>query len=216
MCAAIPASVAIRDYFAARLAARSPDKRDDFLGDLTAAGEAGTLSADELVCGIAFLIIAGHETTKNLIASGVLTLAEHADQLELLRGDPELLESAIEELLRFHSPLQKISRWTGAPVAFGEYDVPEGVLVTALIGAANRDPAAFAHAGQFDIRRARNRHLAFGRGLHVCLGTTLARLESRIALDALLRALPRIDVIDHRWRQISSFRALERLTLSLA
>lgn len=215
MHAAIPASVAIRDYFSNLLASRAAYPGDDFLGDLIAAGEAGTLTADELICGIAFLIIAGHETTKNLIGSGVLTLTEHTDQLELLRREPELIDSAVEELLRFHSPLQKISRWTGAPMPFGEYAVAEGVLVTALIGAANRDPSVFRNPAQFDIRRSPNRHLAFGRGMHVCLGTTLARLEGRIALDALLRALPRIEVVDHRWRGISSFRALERLTLAL-
>ena len=175
---AIPASMEIRDYFTALLRERAASPRDDLLGDLIAAGKAGGLTSDELVFGIAFLLIAGHETTKNLIASGVLTLARHPDQAERLRRQPDLIESAVEELLRFESPFQKFSRWACAPASFGEYSVTEGTLVAALIGAANRDPSVFAQPDEFDIRRSPNRHLAFGKGIHACLGTTLARFKA--------------------------------------
>jgi len=212
--AAVPTGIEIRDYFTGLLRERAAHPREDFLGNVITTARAARLTDDEIIYGTAFLLLAGHETTKNLIASGVLTLADQPDQAQLLRQEPALIESAIEELLRFQSPLQKVSRWAHAPARFGDYEVDAGTLVTALIGAANRDPAVFANPDRFDVRRNPNRHLAFGRGTHVCLGTTLARLESRIAFGALLEALPEFKVLAHQWRLKSAFRALETLTLS--
>lgn len=215
MLTAGPTSMEIRDYFGDLVRGRAARPRDDFLGDLIAAAEAGKLTRDELVFGIAFLVLASHETTKNLIANGMLTLGDHPNAARDLRRQPGLVESGVEELLRFQSPFQKLSRWTASPVSFGEYAVAEGRLVTAIVGAANRDPAVFVDPDTFDIRRTPNRHLAFGRGIHTCLGTALARLEGRIALEELLRTLPEIRIVDHAWRLKSAFRAPERLTLEL-
>lgn len=214
MRAAVPASIQVRDYFADLLRSRLANGQDDLLGQIIAAGKARGLTDDEFIYGIGFLLLAGHETTKNLIASGVLTLAQHPDQADELLRQPLLIATAVEEMLRFQSPFQKFSRWTAAPVSFGEYDVDEGTLVTVLIGAANRDPAVFAEPDRFDIRRAPNRHLAFGKGVHVCLGSALARTESRCAFEGLLGQFPRFRVFDHCWRPKSAFRALGALTLA--
>ncbi|MES2013671.1 MAG: cytochrome P450 [Pseudomonadota bacterium] len=173
------------------------------------------LTAEEYVYGYAFLLWAGHETTKNLIANGILTLIQHPVQLAQLQQEPALLESAIEEILRYECPVQKISRWTHEDVSFGEYLVPAGTLVTALIGAANRDPATFEHPDQFDITRSKNRHIAFGTGIHHCLGALLARTEARIVLGELLPRLQHLTITDYQWRTFSAFRSLERLHLNV-
>lgn len=173
------------------------------------------LTAEEYVYGYAFLLWAGHETTKNLIANGILTLIQHPAQLAKLQQDPALLESAIEEILRYECPVQKLSRWTHEDVSFGEYLVPAGTLVTALIGAANRDPATFEHPDQLDITRSKNRHIAFGTGIHHCLGALLARTEARIVLGELLPGLQHLTVTDYQWRNFSAFRSLERLNLNV-
>jgi len=192
---AVPASLAMREYFA----------RETMPG----------LSADETVYGLAFLVWAGHETTRNLLGSGVLALCEHPEELQRLRERPELARSAVEELLRYTSPVQKLSRWTMEETTFGEYEVPGGTLVTALVGAANRDPAVFADPQRLDLRREQNRHLSFGRGLHACLGAGLARLEAQVAIPALLARFSAIGVIAHRWRPNSALRGLDMLRLSL-
>jgi cytochrome P450 len=124
--------------------------------------------------------------------------------------------SAIEEMLRYECPVQKISRWTHAEVAFGEYRVPAGTLVTALIGAAHRDPAVFDAPDTFDITRQKNRHIAFGTGIHHCLGALLARTEARIVFAELVPRLESLEVVDYRWRTFSAFRSLDWLNLEIS
>ena len=195
MRAAVPDSLAMRDYF----------QRKALPG----------LSAEETVYGLAFLIWAGHETTRNLLASGLLALCEHPEEMRRLRGEPALVKAAVEELLRFTTPVQKLSRWTSAPELFGDYEVAAGTMVTALLGAANRDPAAFSDPQRLDLGRSPNRHLAFGRGLHACLGAGLARLEAQTALPMLLGAFRSIEVVAHRWRPNSALRGLDTLSLAV-
>ena len=144
------------------------------------------LTPAELVAGLVFMLLSGHETTKNLIACGLLTLARRPALLAELKAKPALMPAAIEEMLRYDSPVQKMSRWTHGPATFGDYEVKAGTLMTAMIGAANRDPVAFPSPDEFDLNRPKNRHLAFGFGIHQCAGLSLARLEGRIAIGRFL------------------------------
>jgi cytochrome P450 len=137
------------------------------------------------------LLVAGHETTVNLIGNGMLALLQHPDQLEKLRDDPSLIKSAIEELLRYDGPVE-ISpvRFAREDVTIGGTAIPRGEMVLVVIAAADRDPERFSDPDALDITRTDNRHLAFGKGIHHCLGAPLARMEGQIAIDTLLRRMP--------------------------
>lgn len=211
-------------YFETRLARDTDFPPGSLLGALADRrwGEAGLAfeATDAEAIGACFLfLIAGYETTVNLLATGTLTLLEHPDQLDALRQDPTLLEPAIEEMLRYESPIQRASfRVTREPVQIGARLLEPDQHVAAVLGAANRDPDKFPDPDRFDIRRQPNRHLAFGLGAHRCLGEKLARLEARIVFSALLeRGFP-LELGDTapRWRPQSMFRALESLPLNLA
>jgi cytochrome P450 len=152
------------------------------------------LTEPELLHNCIFLLNAGHETTTNLIGNGMHALLTHRDQLERLQAEPALLTPAIEELLRFESPLQLNNRLLTAPVAFSARELPAGAFVTLGVGAANRDPAQFALPDRLDIARKPNLHVAFGHGAHACAGMNVARLEARIAIGALTRRFPRIEL----------------------
>ena len=174
-------------------------------------------SEPELLHNCIFLLNAGHETTTNLIGNGVHALMTHRDQLERLAGDPDLMPTAVEELLRFESPLQLNNRVTTAPMTLGGVDLPAGTFLTLGIGAANRDPAEFADPDRLDLGRKPNRHVAFGHGAHACAGMNVARLEARVAIGALLARYPRIALAgppqrDRRLR----FRGFRALPVSLA
>lgn len=145
------------------------------------------LGLEELVQNCIFLLNAGHETTTNLIGNGIAALLDHPDQLALLRNDPALINSAVEEFLRFESSNQLGNRRASEPVEIAGQAMPAGTLVTLCIGAANRDPAVFADPDRLDITRAPNPHLAFGGGAHTCAGMSLARMEGRIAIDRMIR-----------------------------
>jgi cytochrome P450 len=174
-------------YLGDLLAARRADPRDDLLARLAGAEVDGErLTHAELLGFFQLLLLAGSETTTNLISNAVLCLGEHPAQLARLRAEPGLLPSAIEEVLRYRSPLQWMYRVARRDVNLGGASVPAGALVLAVIGAANRDPSAFPDPGRFDIARSPNPHLAFGHGPHFCLGAPLARLEARVALADLL------------------------------
>ena len=148
------------------------------------------LSATELLHNCIFLLNAGHETTTNLIGNGVHALLTQREQYERLVAEPALLPTAVEELLRFESPLQLNNRVAAAAIELPGFVVPEGHFITLAIGAANRDPAVFDAPDRLDITRKPNHHLAFGHGAHACAGMNVARLEARIALGALARRLP--------------------------
>jgi cytochrome P450 len=177
----------IDGYLGDLLAARRADPRDDLLTRLAGAEVDGErLTHVEIRGFFQLLLLAGSETTTNLISNAVLCLSENPEQFARLRAEPDLLPSAIEEVLRYRSPLQWMYRIARRDVDLGGAAVPAGTMVLAVIGAANRDPAAFPDPGRFDITRAPNPHLAFGHGPHFCLGAPLARLEARVALADLL------------------------------
>jgi cytochrome P450 PksS len=162
---------------------------DDLLTALVRAEEAGDkLSEDELVAMTFLLLVAGHETTVNLIGNGVLALLEHPDQLERLRAEPQLIEKAVEELLRFAGPLEMATeRYAREDVLVAGVVIPRGSVVFAALASANRDAAQFLDPDRLDVARQPNRHLAFGLGPHFCLGAPLARMEGQVAIGALLR-----------------------------
>ncbi len=152
------------------------------------------LTESELLHNCIFLLNAGHETTTNLIGNGLHALISHRDQLERLAAEPALADSAVEELLRFESPLQLNNRLTTESMTIGEKTIPAGAFLTLGVGAANRDPDQFDRAEHLDIGRSPNNHLAFGQGRHACSGMNVARLEGRIAFAAVARRFPSIDL----------------------
>ncbi len=195
------------------------DPEADVLTRLIAGDAQGQLSEAELLHNCIFLLNAGHETTTNLIGNGVHALLTHREQLERLQRDPRLIHSAVEELLRYESPIQLNNRLTLAPLALSDCELPAGLFVTLGIAAANRDAAQFANPHQLDITRKPNNHLSFGQSSHACSGMNVARLEARLALGALVRRFPKMELDlsrpperDGRLR----FRGFKRLHLCLA
>jgi hypothetical protein len=176
-----------------------------------------SLTEKELHHQCIFLLNAGHETTTNLIGNGVWALIRNPAQLERLRADPALVPAAIEEMLRYDGPIQLNNRRLIAPLALAGGTLPEGMLITIGIGAANRDPAQFADAERFDVGRKPNRHLAFGQGEHVCVGMNVARMEGRIALARLVARFLRIELAGtpERDRRVR-FRGFRKLPLRVA
>jgi cytochrome P450 len=159
--------------------------------------EGPSLSGDELVGSSVLLMIAGHETTVNLIGNGLLCLLRNPEQMEKLRGNPDLIDSAVEEMLRFESPVARGTfRVTAEDVEFSGTVIPRGSFVAPLIGAANRDPRVFPNPNAFYIERRGNKHLAFGNGSHYCLGAQLARLEARVVFKYLLKRFTDIQLAD--------------------
>jgi hypothetical protein len=205
----------LRELVAAR-AAHPGDPDADVLTRLMRGDADGRLSEAELLHNCIFLLNAGHETTTNLIGNGLHALLQHRDQLERLVAEPGLLGTAVEELLRFESPLQLNNRLSTAPIALGDRELPAGLFITLAIGAANRDPAVFAEPDQLDIARKPNPHLAFGQAAHACSGMNVARLEARIAIGRLLARYPRIAAAGapERDRRVR-FRGLRHLPVSL-
>lgn len=188
---AIAAAAEFSDYMRVLGEARRAAPRDDLVSHLIAAEDGGKkLSGDELVASAILLLNAGHEASVNAFGNGVVALLAHPEQLDRVRSDESLVEPAIEEMLRFDSPLQLFERTARKELVLAGVTVPAGGKVAALLGAANRDPAAFAKAEDLDVSRRPNHHLAFGAGLHHCLGAPLARMELQISLPALLRRCP--------------------------
>jgi cytochrome P450 len=180
----------MRPYVAAQVEKRRATPSDDLLSRLVDAEVDGERLTEEEILGFfQLLLLAGSETTTNLINNAMLSLLEHPEQQERLRTTPELIPSAIEEVLRYRSPLQAVFRKTTCDVAMHGQTIPAGSLVLPMIGSANRDPSQFAQPDRFDILRDPNPHIAFGHGPHFCLGAPLARLEGRIALEDLLTRL---------------------------
>jgi cytochrome P450 len=184
------AVMAFDGLFRGLIAERRKDPKDDLLSALVAAEESGDkLTEGELLATCRLILVAGHETTVNLIANGVLQLLRHPDQLEVFRGDWELAASVVEEVLRFDPPVQLTGRIAMEDAEFDGVKVPKGHSAICLIGAANRDPERFPEPELFDVRRGDDRHLSFGFGIHFCLGAPLARLEGQIALRTLFQRL---------------------------
>jgi cytochrome P450 PksS len=213
----LPQVILFMRYLRRLIAERRAEPRDDLVSALVRAEEAGdVLSEDELLAMVFLLLVAGYETTVNLIASGTLALLQHPEQCERLRADPELAKSAVEELLRFTSPVDMATeRYTRAELTLGEVTIPAGEMVLAVLGSANRDERQFADPDTLDLAREPNRHLAFGQGIHYCVGAPLARIEGQIALTTLLDRLPNLRLAvepgELRWRRGLFLRGLAAL-----
>ena len=185
----------LREYLNGLIERYQRDPQDNMISALVAVEEAGDrLTREELLMTLMLLLVAGHETTRNLIGNGMLALLRHPDQLQRLRDHPELMDSAIHELLRYDAPVQLDSRVVQEDLEIGGKRIRKGQRVIGLIGAANRDPESFARPNTLDIGRDDRSHLSFGRGIHYCLGSSLAVLEGRIALAALLRRFSSIQL----------------------
>ena len=206
---ALPSALLFMRYLRRLFAMRRAEPREDLITALIQAHEAGDhLSSDELMSMVFLLLVAGHETTVNLIAGGTLALLERPDDLARLRSEPDLLASgsAVEELLRFVSPVQiATERYAVEDVQLGGTTIPRGSLALALIASANHDEVQFAEPERLDLCRTPNPHLAFGQGAHYCLGAPLARLEAQIAFETMLRRVPElrlaISPAQVRWRR---------------
>lgn len=168
-------------------------RKDDLISALVIAEEEGSkLTEVELLSNIILLLVAGHETTTNLIGNGALALLQHPNQLALLKENPSLITSAVAECLRYDSPVQLVRRVAAENLSIGDKHIQEEQPVYLSIGAANRDPAQFPSPDEFDIQRSPNKHLAFGHGIHHCLGSALAETEGDIALSTLFRRMPNL------------------------
>jgi len=208
----------ISAYVRGHIEARKSTPQDDLISSMVSAASGHEwLVEDDLIANIVLLIWAGHETTKNLICNAVVALLRNPDQLALLTREPGLMPSAVDEFLRFDSPVQRIVRWTREDMVLGEHKVPAGQSVVCLLAAANRDPEQFPQPDRLDIQRKGGPNLGFGRGLHHCLGFAIARLEAEIALTSLLARTKQWALAAERvvWQPTSSIRAPQHLPLAV-
>lgn len=180
------------EYFLNMFILRREDPRDDLISALVAVEDEGDkLSPSELMGMVFLLLIAGHETTVNLIGNGTLALLQHPDQMQKLQDDPSLIKSAVEEMLRYNGPVETTTlRWAFEDITIAGQEIPIGDVVIASLIGANHDPAVFDNPEEFDITREPNRHIAFGHGIHYCVGAPLARLEGVVAIQSLIQRFP--------------------------
>jgi cytochrome P450 len=214
----VAAATTLAAYFAQLIEERRRHLGDDILSELIRAEEAGDkLSPTELISQSIGLLIAGFETTIGLIGNGVLALLRHRDQLERLQADPGLIGSAVEECLRFDGPIVLTIRVTREETRFGDTVIPADRPVMCMLAAANRDPARFPDPDRFDIARTDNDHLAFGGGVHFCLGAHLARMEAQAAIGGLVRRFRSVELKNTQLEWGTSlFRVLARLPVAVA
>lgn len=207
------------DYFRALVRARRGRPQEDVLDLLLNAEDRGdVLSEDEVVANCVLLLFAGHETTANLLGSGLYRLLSHPAKEAELRRSAERVPAAVEEFLRYDPPVAGTLRIVQQETAIGGKSIRRGEMVAAMIAAANRDPERFDQAEELQLDRSPNRHLTFGYGIHFCLGAPLARLEAQIAFATLLRRFPHIELVDTQphWRPQLFFRGLTHLEVALA
>ena len=190
----LPHMEAFVGYLRAMFEEKRKNPKEDLISALVRAEEAGDkLSEDELLAMVFLLLIAGHETTVNLIGNGTLALLQHPGELQKLKSDPALIKPAVEELLRYDGPVEtSTERFAREDVRIGDTVIPKGEMVMVVIAAADHDPERFPKPDELDITRPDNKHLAFGKGIHHCLGAPLARMEGQIALGTLLRRMPNL------------------------
>jgi len=218
----VPNLVAMMGYLKRIFKGRRANPQDDLITALVQADEAGDhLTEDELLAMVFVLLIAGHETTVNLIGSGALALLENPDQMRLLRQKPVLIKNAIEELLRYVSPVEQATeRYAREAVTLHGITIPKGEMVLAVIASANRDERQFTDPDRLDITRETIKALAFGQGVHYCVGAPLARLEGQIALLTLVERMPNLGLATTprtlRWRPGLTVRGLEALPVAIS
>jgi len=205
------------EYFEGIIALRRENPEDDLVSALLAAEEEGDrLSHGELLATLLLLLVAGNETTRNLIGNGMLALLQNPEEMSRLKEQPELIDPAIDELLRYDSPVQLDGRTLLEDVEMGGKRMRAGQQVVGVVGAANRDPAAFSNPDRLDIRRQEKSHISFGRGIHYCLGASLAKLEGRIAITALLRRFSSIRLaVEPQQRKQVVLRGVEDLLVEV-
>jgi len=216
--AALRAQAELRSYFEAIVDARRVAPRDDLISALAAAEDAGErLKASEMFGTLVLLLVAGNETTTNLITNSLLALLRNPDQLALLRASPELVPAALEELLRYDSPVQMTSRIVTRDRELHGHRLRRGQQLVLLLGAANRDPAVFADPERLDVTRTDVRHLSFSHGIHFCLGAQLARLEGSLALEALVTRYSKVRLPEQKisWSNNTILRGPKELWLEL-
>jgi cytochrome P450 len=207
----------LNNYLRRIIAEKRANPQDDLLSVLVQVEEAGdTLSEDELLAMAVILIIAGHETTVNLLGNGLFALLQNPEQLAVLQHDPTLIKTAVEEFLRYDSPvIMATERYAKEDLTISGVTIQQGELVIVGLGAANRDPEQFANPDTLDICREPNRHLAFGQGIHYCLGAPLARMEAHYAFNTLLERLPNIrlavSVDNLQWVQSMFIRGIKQM-----
>jgi cytochrome P450 len=207
----------LKSYVAARMEEQRNCPNSGLIYSLmTAEVDGQRLSDEEVIANTIITLIGGHETTTNLIASGLLTLVRDPESFEQLRNHPEIAGSAVEELLRIESPVQHTARIAPADMQLGGKSIQKGARVVAVLAAANRDPNRFPDPDRLDLLRPDNRHLAFGWAAHFCFGAPLARMEGQIAFNALLRRLSSPTLLDTRlnWRANAGLRGLTTLNIS--
>ncbi len=205
-------------YFHAAVVREAEQPTEGLINALTTAELDGDrLTTEEVVANVIVTMVGGQETTTNLIGNGLLTLLRGPEQLERLRAEPALMESAVEELLRYESPSQHTARIAPRDAVLGDVEIPEGNAVIAVMGAGNRDPERFADPDRVDLGREDNRHLAFGWAAHFCFGAPLARIEGQIAFQTLLEQFPRLSLVPDEpieWRPNLGLRGLTALHVS--
>lgn len=211
---------AIGDYFNGEIEKRRSHPGPDLVSALVAAhAESEALSAADLLSFVTLLLIAGNETTTNLIGNGTLALGRDMKQFEMLKRNPEGLPLAIEEMLRYDGPVQSTARFPKQAVTVSGTEIPAGAIVIACVAAANRDPAQFKDPDNFDIARDPNDHVAFGEGIHFCIGAPLARMEAAIAFGAMLERFPRLRLKDPAFKPVHKgsyfLRGLESLPMAI-
>lgn len=204
-------------YFQELIEKRTQHLQNDFISKLVIAGEQqGRINKEEVLAACILMLIAGHETTVNLISNSIFALLRHPEELDKLRERLSLIPSAVEECLRYDSPTQMTARTASETMSIGGVTIKKGQNVYIWLGAANRDPAKFQDPDKLDITRSSNHHLAFGSGIHMCLGSSLARVEAQIAINTLLRRFSnlQLETDDLQWRELVGFRSLKALPVS--
>ena len=205
-------------YFKDAIAKRHTEPRQDLITALAKARyEGDKLNDEEILATCIHLLTAGHETTINLIAKGLLALLRNPEQIELLRSHPEFIPEAVEELIRYDSPVQMLSRWAYEDVEIGGKLIRRGDSVGLMLGSANRDPRRFEHPDLLDFQRQDNKHCGFGGGIHFCLGSALARAEAQISLNILINRIPKLHLIDEtvEWADNIVFHGPKHLRIGL-
>lgn len=212
-----PDIISMQEYFHELVIQRETHPQQDWISELVKLKKPFQLSTEDIISNCIFILLAAHETLQLSIGLGLLTLLKHPQQYLMLKNQPELIPGAIEEMLRYDAPWNKMCRWSYEDVAFGDVIIPKHQLVTGLINSANRDPDRFTNPDQFDITRTNNRHLAFGTGIHACHGSLLARLELQAAFSALVPFLHRFTLEENqiKWLPNSSLRYISSLVVEI-